>query len=251
MSYRKKIVVANWKMNPPSLKEATKIFNDTKKFSGRSNTEIVICPPYIYLNQFRKSRLALGVQDLSISTVGAHTGEISAEMVAKNGAKYVIIGHSERRAMGETDEIVNKKIENALSENLKVILCVGEKVRDEHGEYLNFIKAELRNSLKRVNRKYLKNFLIAYEPIFAVGNKNYAALSPHDIYQMVIFIRKHLVEHFNDADARKVPILYGGSVEEKNAADIIKNGGVDGFLVGRQSLDPKGFGGILKASSKI
>ncbi len=250
MSRRKKIVVANWKMNPESLTEALKIFTGIKKAARRTNqVQTIICPPNLYLTELKKYYHPLGAQDVSVEIKGAHTGEISAEMLKKSGADYVIVGHSERRTMGETNEVVNKKIQAALSEKLKIILCVGESERDENGEYLNFVKIQLRHSLKHINHRQIKNILIAYEPIFEVGRKGFQAMEPHDIHQMMIFIRKHLIEHFNDRAAARVPILYGGSGSSANAAKIVKEGAVDGLLIGRQSLDPEKFSKIIKSVS--
>ncbi|HZS43288.1 MAG TPA: triose-phosphate isomerase [Candidatus Paceibacterota bacterium] len=251
MSRRKKIIVGNWKMNPESLREAVRIFSKIKKSSSRLDTEIIICPPAIYLNNLTSGRIKIGAQDVSAETKGAHTGEISAEMLAKNNIKYVIVGHSERRSMGETDEIINKKIETALFYGLKIILCVGESKRDEHGEYLNYLKSQLKNSLKRINRKYLKNILIAYEPLFTIGRKDFEAMSPHDIHQIVILIRKNLLDHFSDPLAAKVPILYGGSVSVENAALIVEGGEVNGLLIGRQSLNPEQFGEIIRRVARV
>lgn len=248
MSRRKKTVIANWKMNPESLAEALKIVKGIKKVAARTKqVQTIICPPFIYLGDIRKQYRQTGSQDVSMEIKGAHTGEVSARMLKKNGADYVILGHSERRAMGETDEIVNKKVQVALNEKLKIILCIGESKRDEEGEYLNFVKAQLKNSLKQVSRKYLKNILVTYEPVFAIGGKDSQAVSPHEIHQMIIFIRKHLIEHFSDRAAERVPILYGGSVGPLNAREIVEKGEADGLLVGHQSLNPEQFSQIIRS----
>lgn len=234
-------------MHPTTLREAMQIFDGIKGVIRRTKkNQTIICPPNIYLTNLRKVYRLAGAQDVSIEKAGAHTGEVSAQMLKENGIDYVIIGHSERREMGETDEIVNRKIAVALEEKLKVILCVGESKRDEHGEYLTFLRNQLRNSLRRINRKYLSSLMIAYEPLFAVGRKDFQALSPHEIHQMVIFIRKNLVDHFADRIAERVPILYGGSVSTENAHEIVKKGAVDGLLIGRQSLNPTQFKEIIK-----
>ena len=245
----RKIIVATWKMNPDSLEEASKIFSSVKKFCRPKKTavQVILCPPNLYLLEAEIYSRLVGAQDVSIELKGAHTGEVNARMLKENGIDYVIVGHSERRAMGETSEIVNKKIHNALSEDLKVILCIGESERDEHGHYLNFLKAQIRDSLKRVGRKHLGSLLVAYEPLFTIGQKDFQAMLPHDIHQIVIFIRKHLIEHFSDRAAEKVPVLYGGSVSAENAKEIVKKGAVDGLLIGRQSLEPEKFGQIIKS----
>ncbi len=251
MARRKKIIVGNWKMNPVSLREAVKIFSNIKKTANRLDTEIVICPPFIYLNDLTQGRLKLGAQDVSAENKGSHTGEVSAEMLFKNNVKYVIVGHSERRAKGETDELINKKIEQALSFGLKIILCIGESQRDEGGEYLTFLKDQLKNCLRRINRKYLRNIVVAYEPLFTIGRRDFDAMSPHDIHQIVILIRRSLIDHFNDPVAGKVPILYGGSVSVENAVEIVSGGEVNGLLIGRQSLLPTQFAEIIRKVARI
>lgn len=235
-------------MNPVSLIEALKIFNGIKVVARRTKqVQTIICPPILYLTEIRKNYRLVGAQDVSFQVKGSHTGEISAEMLKKSGAEYVIIGHSERRAMGETNETVNKKIQIALDQNLKIILCIGESKRDEDGEYLHFIRIQLRQSLKNIGRRFLKNIFIAYEPLFTIGQKNFEAMSSHDVHQMVIFIRKNLIEHFADKLASRVPILYGGSVSAVNAKEIVDGGEVDGLLIGRQSLNPEQFTQIIKS----
>ena len=248
---KKKIVVANWKMNPETAGEARKIFLGVKKFSGRGkNPQVILCPPNLYLLEAKKYAKFIGAQDVFSEIRGAHTGETSAKMLRGNGVSHVILGHSERRAEGDTDEVVNRKVNVALSEKLKVILCVGEKERDFEGKYLEIIAHQIKNSLRRVGRSSMKDLIIAYEPVFTIGNKNFEAMEPHDVHQMVILIRKHLISHFADRAASRIPILYGGSVSFENAGEIIKVGAVDGFLVGRQSLNPEQFGKLVKAVSK-
>lgn len=250
----KKIIVANWKMSPDSLKEAEKIFNEIKRAAGKMlKVEIVICTPFIYLSTFYSphSALKLGSQDVFYEEKGAYTGEISAKMLKNLGASYVIIGHSERRKhFGETNEIINKKIKIALKNNLKVIFCVGEEKRNEEAGHLRFIKDELEKGLKGIPRKSMKNLVIAYEPIWAIGKTGKSADKPENILQMSIYIRRILLEIAGKELSRAIPILYGGSVEPGNAEDILKNGGAQGFLVGHASLAPKQFNKILKTADE-
>lgn len=247
----KKIIIANWKMNPVSAKEAKNILNGVKKTIGKlKKTQVVICPPFIYFENLRKiisrtANLFLGAQNAFWENAGAFTGEISPEMIRDSGGAYVILGHSERRKFGETDEIVSKKAIVCLRAGLKVVLCVGEKVRDEQGNYLEFLRNEIRNSLAKVQKRFLKNTIIAYEPIWAIGKNDAEAMNPSDIYEMTIYIKKILSEIYGKESALLTPILYGGSVGDKNVVEIIKNGGVDGLLVGHQSLKTEVFNGIL------
>lgn len=249
----KKIVIANWKMNPFSAKEAENILNGVKKSVAKlKKTQVVICPPFVYFNEARKNigkstNLFLGAQNSFWEIEGSFTGEVSPEMIKNYGGAYVILGHSERRSLGETDEIVSKKTIACLKTGLKVILCIGEKIRDDQGDYLVFLREEIRNSLNKVQKKFLKNLIIAYEPIWAIGKKDADAMSPADIRETAIYIKKILSEIYGQETAVTVPILYGGSVGGKNAGDIIKDGGVNGLLVGHQSLKPENFNEILRS----
>lgn len=253
----KKIIIANWKMNPFSAKEAESILNGVKKTVVKlKKTQTVICPPLVYFNNIRKgigksANIFLGAQNSFWEIEGAFTGEVSPEMIKNYGGGYVILGHSERRALGETDEMVSKKTVACLKTGLKAVVCVGEKVRDEQGDYLVFLRNEIRDSLNKVQKRFLKNLIIAYEPIWAIGKKDADAMPPADIRQTAIYIKKILSEIYGNESALAVPILYGGSVGGKNAGDIIKNGGVDGLLVGHQSLKPESFSEILRSVENI
>lgn len=251
----KKIIVANWKMNPQSFREAKEIFNGIKKISSKlKKTETVICLPFMYISNLKPqiSNLKIGAQNVFYEKKGAYTGEISSGMLKGFGVKYVIIGHSERRALGETDEIVNKKVKTALGEGFKVILCIGEKERDLNGEYLNFLKMQINDGLKGVSKKLLASLLIAYEPIWAISsNVGAEADSPESAMQIAIFIRREFLPIIGNRAARNMPILYGGSVDSTNAGNFLKEGGIQGLLVGNQSLIPKNFGEILMIANKI
>lgn len=247
----KKIIIANWKMNPSSLKETKKIFDTIRKAASRlKNVETVICPPFVYLNSLNprttlglsKGSPWIGAQDLFWQESGSYTGEISAKMLKNLGVQYVIIGHSERREyLKETNEMINKKIKTALKNNLKVIFCIGEKKRDSKGKYLSFIEEEILKGLKGIQKKLLNNLIIAYEPIWAIGKKTKQSDTPKDVFQMSMYIRKI---------AGKIPILYGGSVSPENAENFLCDTGIHGLLVGHKSLIPKDFNKILKIADK-
>lgn len=251
----KKIIVANWKMNPQSLKEAKEIFNGIKKAASKlPKVETVICPPFVYLSafSFQSSAVRLGAQNLFWEKKGAYTGEISPAMLKNSGIKYVIIGHSERRALGETDEMINKKVKAALGEGLNVILCVGERERDLDGEYLNFLKMQINEGLKGISKKLLANLLVAYEPVWAINsNANARADNPEAAMQIAIFIRRELLPLIGNQAARNIPILYGGSVNPENAGGFLEKAGMQGLLVGGQSLLIKNFGEILKIANNV
>src|SRR3989344_5631877 len=167
---KKKIVVGNWKMNPLSLKEAEKLFaNIAKSVSNIKKIEIVICPPFLYLGKlksagWRTKKVILGAQNAFWREAGAYTGEISAEMLYDIGARYVLLGHSERRAMGESNKEINGKIKASLAAGLRPIVCVGESVRDENHGYFNLVKTELEECLSGVSKDSISKIIIAYEP---------------------------------------------------------------------------------------
>lgn len=247
MQKHKRIVVANWKMNPDTLEEARKMFADIKRASATlRKTVTVVCPTFIHLPQFAKlatPKTRVGAQDLFWEPRGSYTGEVSAPALRAIGATHVIIGHAERRELGDTNEIVAKKVGAALREGLVAILCIGEKHRDAQGEYLSFLRDQLLASLASVQKKHFDQLIVAYEPIWAIGKTE--ALNGAGMYQIVILIRKILNDAFGPDYAAHMPVLYGGSVTPANTTDIIREGHVDGLLVGRQSLDPKQFADIL------
>jgi triosephosphate isomerase len=253
---KKQLIVGNWKMNPWKIEDARKIFDEIKKEAGKlSRVQTVVCPPFVFLSDLVKKisghRCAVGAQDMFFEKDGAYTGEVSPRMLSSLGAKYVIIGHSERRAMGETDETVNKKVLAALKMGLVVVLCVGEKERSAEGAYFQFIKNQIEIALGNVPKRLLANIVIAYEPVWAIGKNATGVIAPPDLLEMSIFMRKTLSDIFGRTPAQEIPFLYGGSVDEKNAEAFLKEGEVDGLLVGRVSLNPKKFITILKTAEKI
>ncbi len=263
----KSIIIANWKMNPENLKEAERLFSGIiKSISDIKKTEIVICPPFIFLPYFTKAikseeklikiskKIKIGAQDLFFEDSGAYTGEISAPMLYDIGARYAIIGHSERRnppfsslggTIGETNLEINKKIKAALRAGLQPILCVGENLRDENHEYLNFIKIQIEECLDGISKNSISKVIVAYEPVWAIGNGARPA-TPEEFYEMKIFIRKILSDKFGVKFISGARIIYGGSVDDKNVESFIKEGKADGFLPGRASLDIKKFSQIIK-----
>jgi len=249
----KKVIVANWKMNPQTLREARNIFNGIKKIAKKlKKVETIVCPPFVYLSAIghRPSATKLGAQDLFWEEKGAFTGEISAQMLKDFGVQYVIVGHSERRELGETNEIVNKKVRAALAAGFNLILCVGEKERDLEDKYLDFVKDQVIEGLRGVQKKYFKNILIAYEPVWAISSKGGAvADAPESAFGMAIFIRRMLLPIVGNKLARSIPILYGGSVGPENVGGFLQN--MQGALVGSKSLNPKDFGEILKIANNI
>ena len=243
----KKIVVGNWKQNPERLSEAKKIALSVDKLTGKLTSEVVVCLPYIFFPACSSGKkLILGAQDLSLEKGGAHTGEVSAMQLHSVGARYVIVGHSERRAMGETSEIVARKALLALKTKLSPIICIGEKERHHDGEHWPVLARELHATLIGISKSQIKNCIISYEPIWAVGKGN-SAMKQSDISESAIFIKKVLAEMYGVKATARIRIIYGGSVDTKNAKEIGAVSGISGFLVGRESLKPNNFAKIAEA----
>lgn len=251
-----KLIVGNWKMYPKTLDEAKSTFSLLKKIvRNAKRTKMVLCPPSLFaaplLQLASKTTIAVGAQNSFWEDEGARTGEISPVQLRSLGATYVIVGHSERRALGETDEVVSQKVIQAVQSGLTVILCVGERARDDAGAYFGEVGTQLRYSLSGFPRSEVKQLVVAYEPIWAIGAKAVRPATPEDFREMSILIKRTLVEQFGKAAGFGVPILYGGSVDEKNADGFLRQGGADGLLVGRISLDPLKFGAIIMLAETI
>ncbi len=244
------LVIANWKCNPATLKGAKLLFSSVKKgIENVKNVEVVICPPFIYLpklfeflSRWRKSQILLGAQDCFWEESGAYTGEISPTMLKDLGCQYVIIGHSERRALGETDKMINKKLKAALKEKLKPILCIGETIEErERGKTNEILKNQLNSALKNTSSVLSHRLLvIAYEPVWAIGTGR--ACDVRKAKEARLFIKKIL---------REIPILYGGSVDSENGVNYIKEADFQGLLVGGASLNPKEFSETVKTIDLI
>ena len=255
MQDSRKLIVANWKMEPQTRLEAVALMRKiAKKARALEHARAVVCPPAVFLSVWKKAAgapsCALGAQDVFWEDRGAHTGEISPFMLTDAGATYVLVGHSERRARGDTDDMIEKKLRAVLAHGLTVILCVGEKVRDEEGGYLRVVEGELRSALQKVGKDALSHVVIAYEPVWAVGQGAHRADTPGEFFEMSIFIRKIIGKMFGTNAAHAARVLYGGSVDEKNAGGFLKEGNADGLLVGRASLDAKKFSAILDVAEK-
>lgn len=251
----KKLIIGNWKMNPASLEEAIDISNKIRLMSeGLKQTDVVIAPPYVYISSTKPKEESrnffMGAQSASIDAEGAHTGEVSAKMLKDIGVQYVIIGHSEQRERGETNEIVSKKISAVLDAGLIPVVCIGEKTRDqESGAHYDFLRDQIKQTFSNVAKKFAKDIVIAYEPIWAVGATE--PMVPDQILETTIFIRKVFADLFDPKIAKKVTVLYGGSVNFKNAESIMSVGKVDGLLVGRESVNITGFLELLRVVDSL
>jgi len=246
-----KIVIANWKMNPQSLKEAEVLFGTvTKEMNKIKNIKVIICPPFPFLfisKKFKNKKIILGAQNVSENKEGSYTGEVSPLMLSSIGVKNVIVGHSERRKQGENNKIVNEKVLNLLKFKLSPILCIGESDRDHDGSYLSFIEGQLKDCLNGVSYSQMKNIIIAYEPIWAVGKDAVREATKEEFLEMKIFKKKIISDMYDSKIAHNISILYGGSVSPQNAKSFVQEGEADGLLVGRDSLNPKKFIAIINA----
>lgn len=247
---RTPIIAGNWKMNT-GVEEAKALVEDLKgRVSDVENVEMVVCPPFISLTTVRDalegSKISLGAQNIYWEKSGAFTGEISGTMLTSAGCTYVIIGHSERRAyFNETDETVNKRIFAALEEGLKPIVCVGETLEEREKEItFDVIKRQIVEGLKGLSTEQMKAVVIAYEPVWAIGTGKTA--TPAQAQEVHAFIRKTLVEAFDDATAEATRIQYGGSVKPDNVSELMGQTDIDGALVGGASLKADSFEKIIK-----
>lgn len=253
MQRTKRFVIANWKMNPATLAEAKKLFRGIMAHAKKARrTTVVVCPPFIFLHELsrasKKGGARLGAQNIAFSDTGAFTGEVSASQIIDGGGEYVIIGHSERRRMGETSGDVERKVGLALLHGLTPIICVGESERDPHGNYLSFIQHQVTAALEKVKLSQVKNIIIAYEPIWAIGKTGADAITPRNLHETTLFIRKILSEKYMKSIALRTPILYGGSAEPDNVSALLREGDAQGFLVGHASLNAASFGSIIQTT---
>lgn len=252
---KKTRIIANWKMNPASLAEAKVLFAKTKKEGSKfDKVETIICPPSVYLGLFSHAgttRVSLGAQDVFYANGVRATGQVSPEMLADVGVSYCIVGHSERRALGETDDVVAKKTLAVLKEGMNAVLCIGEQERDVDGHYFGVLKNQLKDSLVGVQKKWLAGLIVAYEPVWAIGKSARDAMNPRDIHEMAIFIQKVLTDMYDPTSASSIPLLYGGSAEEGNTSAILTDGGVSGLLVGHASLGVEKFSKMVKVANAV
>ena len=252
--YRKTIIAGNWKMN--------KTPSETKAFAEQFKAilpktkwcDIVVCVPTVDLSaavrSFKDSRIAVGAENVYFEKSGAYTGEISADMLADLGVRYVIVGHSERRALfGETDEIVNKKVLAALEAGLNPIICVGESLAQrEMGVTMEFIALQVKSALAGVSAEQMRRCVIAYEPIWAIGTGKTA--TAEQAGEVCSNIRAAIRGLYGARVARSVTIQYGGSMNPKNAAELLAQPDIDGGLIGGAALKPEQFVDIINAANQ-
>ena len=247
---RRKLIAANWKMykTPDDARAFVREFKPL--IAGHDRDDVAICPPFISipatLEAVSGTQIEVGAQNMHWEKQGAFTGEVSAEMLRRLGCKQVIIGHSERRQyFGETDIGVNRKLRGALADGLKAIVCVGELFEErESGLTENILRRQVGAALREIAGSDVDKFCIAYEPVWAIGTGRTA--TPDIAANAHVFIRGEAGKAIGTDAARKLRIIYGGSVKPENAHALMSQEEIDGALVGGASLDPKSFAAIVK-----
>ncbi len=243
------LIIGNWKMNPLLASDAENLLQTLLKTTKIKSVvpAVLIAPPAVFFSTLKskaeKAGVRLVAQDMSAEVMGAHTGQVSAKQIISVGASAVIVGHSERRQAGMTNTEVNGVVLMALKERLMPIVCVGEQSRDAGGDFYGFIEVQLKTALAGVLKSKLSEVVIAYEPVWAIGTGKTA--TPDDVLEIKLYIQKVLITLYDRTVVPKVRIVYGGSVNAKNAEELLEKAEVDGFLVGGASLLPKEFSTII------
>lgn len=246
------LIVANWKAYVETRKKADALVSLAKRLAKKTNSALVLAPSDPFIGVFAPkniSSVSFAAQDVSHTLGGAHTGEVTAPVLAGLGATYVIIGHSERRRAGESYLLIAEKMQRALAHNLIPILCVGEEARDTDGKYLTVVREEITSALEVLSPKDRSRVILAYEPLWAIGKSAAEAITPTDLAEMVLYLRKVLAELLPGKSSGRTKVLYGGSVEPENIRDLAGAASIDGFLVGHASVDPTSFAALVRALS--
>jgi len=243
----KPLLIANWKNYPGSLFEAKSLLREIAKASKLfKKWDFYIAPPFTYFESV-SGKVNLATQDIEIFS-GTRTGSISTDILKSFGVKIAIIGHSERRRVGESDEMINKKIRAALKSGITPLVCVGEETRDHDGEHFEALRNSLSQSLAGLNKVgNISKLIIAYEPVWAIGKSAKEAITTQELGETVVFIKKVLSDILGRKTASKIPVIYGGSVEASNALTLIRGTGIKGFLVGHASLKADSFKAIASS----
>lgn len=246
---RKKVIAGNWKMNKDLNESQSLVSGIISGLGNDTKCDVIVCPPFTSLSEVyslvKNTPVKLGAQNMYFEDSGAYTGEISPLMLKSVGCEYVILGHSERRNIfGENDETINKKIKKAFEKELKVIFCIGESLEQrESGVTNKIVGNQIINGLDGIDEQSMKNIIIAYEPIWAIGTGKTA--TPEQAQEVHAFIRKLISEKFSTQTAENIVIQYGGSVKPDNAATLLSQPDIDGALVGGACLKADSFLSII------
>lgn len=245
------IVAGNWKMNKNAV-ETAELIGAISKGMGDVSTKVMVAPPSINLavavDAAKNTNIRVAAQNMHFAESGAYTGEISASMLLHLGIDHVILGHSERRAIfGETDELLAKKVDAALANNMTIIFCFGEELHDRKNDvHFEVVKNQLTEGLFHLDSRSWQNIILAYEPVWAIGTGETA--SPEQAQEMHAFIRNTLTDKYDATLAEDISILYGGSVKPGNAKDIFSKPDVDGGLIGGAALNAEDFLAIVRSA---
>ena len=251
--YRKTVIAANWKMNKTPT-ETKAFMTEFKAMMPKGRwCDICICVPAVCIpaavRAMRETRVGIGAENCNAAASGAYTGEITTNMLVDVGCKYVITGHSERRAMGETDADVNAKVLAALNAGLTPIMCCGESLEQREAGITNeWISMQIKLGLAGVPEEKIRKVIIAYEPIWAIGTGRTA--TPEQAEEVCEHIRSVVRKLYSSKNARAISILYGGSMNEKNAYELLAQPDIDGGLIGGASLVPEKFVQIIEAANQ-
>ncbi|PCJ59264.1 MAG: triose-phosphate isomerase [Planctomycetota bacterium] len=252
---RKQVIAGNWKMNGDSGFITELVNGIIKESTDLNNIDIIFIPPAIYASKVIEltvtSNIAVGLQNVYFESKGAYTGETSTEMAKDIGASHILVGHSERRQYyGETNEWVSKKTSCVLNNSLTPIVCLGESLEQrESGKLEEVLGAQLSEGLFHLSADDFSKVIIAYEPVWAIGTGKTA--SPEQAQEVHAFIRNLIKEKYGDTVSEKIIIQYGGSVNDKNAKELLGQADIDGALVGGASLKVDGFSAILKEANNL
>ncbi|MFT4304377.1 MAG: triose-phosphate isomerase [Candidatus Woesearchaeota archaeon] len=252
---RKIMIAGNWKMNN-GVSDSIKLINDIKT---NDNIDILVSPTFVSLypivnnnnNNNSNSNILVAAQNMHYEESGAFTGEISPTMLKDINVNYVILGHSERRHIfKEDDALIREKVLSALKYGLKVILCIGELIEEREANKTDIVlEVQLTEALKGVDKDQIKNIIIAYEPVWAIGTGKVA--TPEQAQQAHHFCRAKISELYNDEIANQIRILYGGSLKPENAKELLEQSDIDGGLIGGASLKAESFNAIIDIAKDI
>lgn len=251
---RQKIVAGNWKMNN-DLNQGLELAGEIMKLENEipGDVNVILAPPFIHLADINRkvqdTRLKVSAQNCSEEEKGAFTGEVSASMVRSTGSEYVILGHSERRAYyNDTDDVILKKINLALKNDLYPIVCCGEQLEErENNQYFDVVREQLEKTIFKLSSEAFSRVILAYEPVWAIGTGKTA--TPEEGQEMHKFIRQLIRDNFSDDAAENTSILYGGSCKPSNSEELFKQPDIDGGLIGGASLKSKDFVELTKTFS--
>ncbi len=244
---KKVLIIGNLKATPASIKTLENYFSflSKKKYQALPPSHLAVPFPYIHeCAALTDKRITIGAQNITGLEEGAHTGGVTISMIKSVGAEFCIIGHSEVRRSGDTEEMVQKKVASVVGKKMIAVVCVGEEERDKEGRYLEYIEKQIKSAITFVHKDDLKRVVIAYEPLWAIGGDKSA--TEEECFEVIISIRRTLTSLAGIDTAKKVLVLYGGAVSEENAYSFVTIGGADGLLVGRASWKPETFISLIE-----